>query len=368
MLLDADRVWELWNIRAFWPEAGPEDLERIRTGRQEVLAREREAFAGLWSGDRGLLAPGHEFFAKHPELRSGVIVSLHLGPYKLLPEIYLDAGISPVVLVNEEALEQMRPEVEATRERLGLSTPITWIAVGAKGFVLDLMRAARSGRPILVYFDGNSGGDGFVGTRDQGLPYALPGREVRIRTGLARLICRLSLPVHCVSVHWEEGGTLAWSLEETPAWGPRDDPDRVTRLLADWMFAMIRQFPAQWHFWTMLKESCSCFGSAQMSGSQVPMGLRGDYQRAYDSCCDRSSATVRLVLQSEIEVWPGQVLADLTDDRFFDAAGLSDADLDALRCGEPTLAELEQMHGEAWVRFHGLRLCLLGMARLGGPS
>ncbi|MBU8870224.1 MAG: hypothetical protein KOO60_05030 [Gemmatimonadales bacterium] len=363
---DADRIWELWNIRAFWPNAGPEDLERIRQDKIKVLAKEREAFAGLWTGDRELLAPGHRFFADHPELRTGVTISLHQGPYKLVPELFLDQGISPVVLVNEAALEKMRPDIEKTAERLGLKAPISWIAVGAPRFAMELIRVAREGRPIVVYFDGNSGGDGYVGTRDQGLPYRLPGREIRIRTGLARLVCRLGLPVHLVSVSWDKKYRPIWRKEPSQSWDRTADPDQVTRLMADWVFSEVRAHPEQWHFWTMIKESCACFSTSGLTGFQVPEGLHRDYQDAFLTCCHRSPETVRLILQSQAEVWPGGVLADLTDDRFFDSAGMRDEDLDTLRLGEPTLAELESIHGQAWVRFHGLRLCLLGMARLGG--
>lgn len=363
---DADRIWELWNIQAFWPDATLEDLEQIRTKRQAVLAKEREAFAGLWTGDRAVLAPGHGFFDAHPELRRGVIVSLHQGPYKLLPELYLNEGISPVVLVNNLALEKMRPDFELMADRLGLKTPITWIAVGEPRFAMKLLQEAKADRPIIVYFDGNSGGDGFTETRDQGLPYRLPGREVRIRTGLARLVCRLGLAVHLVSVHWDEEFRPVWTKEPTQRWDRSANSDNVTRLMADWIFGQVQTRPEQWHFWIMLKESCACFASSRLAGPQVPEGLWRDYQGAFITCCERSPKTVRLILQSEAEVWPGGVLADLTDDRFFDAAGLRDEDLETLRLGEPTLAELEDLHGRAWVRFHGLRLCLLGMARLGG--
>ncbi len=73
-----------------------------------------------------------------------------------------------------------------------------------------------------------------------------------------------------------------------------------------------------------------------------------------------------MILESAVEVWPGDVLADLTQDRFFPAQGLTEADLDTLRQGHPTLDSLTETHGLEWVRFHGLRLCLLGLARLGG--
>ncbi|MBU2503256.1 hypothetical protein KJ682_18150, partial [bacterium] len=66
-----------------------------------------------------------------------------------------------------------------------------------------------------------------------------------------------------------------------------------------------------------------------------------------------------------VEVWREAFLADLSADRFYPAAGLRDQDLEILRTGRPTLAELSEYHGRAWVGFHGLRLCLLGMARLG---
>jgi hypothetical protein len=97
----------------------------------------------------------------------------------------------------------------------------------------------------------------------------------------------------------------------------------------------------------------------------LPPALRGDSRQAFTACCDHAPRTARLVLEHRIEVWAGEVLADLTTDRFYPAAGLSDDDLEILRGGRPTLQELREHHGEAWLRFHGLRLCLLGAARLG---
>jgi len=76
-------AWELWNLQALWPDAGPNDLDKMKERRQSILAREREALAGLWSGDRQCLTPGHSFLEKNPQLLSGLIVSSHLGPYRL---------------------------------------------------------------------------------------------------------------------------------------------------------------------------------------------------------------------------------------------------------------------------------------------
>jgi len=363
---EADITWELWNLRALQPDADREDLLEIKRRQELVLAREREALAGLWTGDQDILAPGHGFLEQNPELASGVTVSMHLGPYQLLAEPFLAAGLEPVILLNSRAKKSFQPGTEAFVKHLGHRTRIQWISVGEKGFVRELVRAVRSQRPVLVYLDGNSGDKGMEETRGRGLRYNLPGREIRVRTGLAKLVCRLGCPVHRVSLHWTEDWDLVWRRDPTLTWSRKDHPDLVTRVLFDWCFGRIMARPEQWQYWAMLRESSSCFGSIGLDEPRVPTGLREDYKQAYATCLERSPETVRLIMEKAVEVWPGDVLADLSEDRFYPAAGLRDEDLEPLRGDNPTLAELTSHHGEAWVRFHGLRLCLLGMARLGG--
>lgn len=363
---EADLTWELWNLRALQPDAGREDLLEIKRRQELVLAREREALAGLWTGDRDLLAPGHGFLERNPALKTGVTVSMHLGPYQLLAEPYLAAGLEPVILLNSQAMKSFQPGVEALTRHLGHRTRIEWVPVGGRGFVRALVKAVRSRRPVLIYLDGNSGEKGMAETRNRGLRYSLPGRDIRVRTGLAKLVCRLGCPVHRVSLHWEDDQGLIWRREPTLTWGRNDNPDHVTRVLFDWCFSRIMERPEQWQYWAMLRESSSCFGERLGEESRVPTGLRSDFQRSYATCLERSPDTVRLILEKAVEVWPGDVLADLSEDRFYPAAGLCDADLEPLRKDNPTLAQLTAHHGESWVRFHGLRLCLLGMARLGG--
>ncbi len=363
---EADLIWELWNLRALQPDACREDLLEIKRRQELVLAREREALAGLWTGDQDILAPGHGFLDSNPELKSGVTVSMHLGPYQLLAEPYLAAGLEPVILLNSRAMKSFQPGTEALVKHLGHRTRIQWVPVGGRGFVRALVRAVRSGRPVLVYLDGNSGDKGMEETRNRGLKYSLPGRDIRVRTGLAKLVCRLGCPVHRVSLHWTDDWDLVWRRDPTLTWGRSDHPDLVTRVLFDWCFGRIMARPEQWQYWAMLRESSSCFGSALGNETRVPAGLRADFQRSFAMCMERSPQTVRLILEKAVEVWPGDVLADLSEDRFYPAAGLSDKDLEPLRRDHMTLAELIAYHGESWVRFHGLRLCLLGMARLGG--
>jgi hypothetical protein len=361
-----DATWELWNIRALWPEADLELLADLKRRQDAVLAREREALAGLWAGDQGYLAPGRGLLASSPELKSGITLSLHLGPYQLLAEPYLAAGCEPAIVLNKSALPSFQAPVDQFLKRLGHRNGVQWIAVGEKGFVRDLLKTVREGRPVLVYMDGNSGQNGMEETRQRGIPYPLPGREIRVRTGLARLFCRLGCPVHRVTLNWEPDGQLVWRQEPTRTWSRSDDPDAITHHLFDWAFDRILEHPEQWNYWAMLRESSACFGRGVLEQAAVPAALQEDFQRSYRICLDRAAGTVKLLLEHQAVVWPGDLLADLTEDRFYPAAGLQDQDLEILRHEKPTLQRLCQVHGRAWVEFHGLRLCLLGLARLGG--
>lgn len=363
----ADARWELWNLRAFWPDAGPADLAEFKERHAAILAREREALARLWSGDGVILAPGHGFRAATPDLTEGLVVSLHQGPYQLVLEIFLAAGLQPLVLASPEARAHNQERSDAMAGQLGYRHRVAWLDVTERADLRRFLAAVRDpGQPVIAYMDGNLGSGGYAGTRDRGLPYRLPGRDLRVRTGLARLAVRLGCPLHPVAVWWDERGLPRWSRAAVLRPGRGDDPDALAIRLWDWCFSEIMARPEQWRLWTMLKESSACFAGGDGDPVMVPEGLRRDYTRAFLTCLERAPRTVRLCLEREIEIWPGDVLVDLEGDRFFPAAGLQDEDLEPLRSGRPTLHELAERHGPVWVGFHGLRLCLLGLARLGG--
>jgi hypothetical protein len=94
--------------------------------------------------------------------------------------------------------------------------------------------------------------------------------------------------------------------------------------------------------------------------------VRQDFQRALTTCLDRASENVGVELIKEMEVWPGDVLANLSDDCFYSAEGMSSAQLTVLKHQPVTLASLAARFGRDWVRFHIARLCLLNLACLRG--
>lgn len=363
---EATTRWELWNLQALYPRADLSDLALLREKRLLIDHHENRALERLVRGGMGLLEPGRDFLANHPELASGVLLTMHIGPYQFLPEPFLAAGIDPGILLLPAAHRHHRERAEQVRDRLGLSGRIDWIPIDSPTFASRMLGVLRAERPLIVFLDGNSGLGGAEKTRDQGIPYSLPGRDIQVRTGLGRLVCRLGCPVHPVVVRWRDDGEIVWHKENSQRWSTEDDSEHVTRLLYDWGFGEVMSTPEQWSFWPMLRDSYTCFASHRLTAGTMPPAVREDFRRAFQICLLHSPESVHVALDKEVEVWPGDVLANLTEHSFYAAEGLQASELSLLRDGIPSLAQLQRQFGEAWVRFHVLRLCLLDLAHLRG--
>ena len=358
--------WDLWTLRCLMPEACQDDVIALHQARRRQATWEHAIYRRLLAGDQTPLESGRRYRIDRPHLGSGLVLTLHLGPYQFALEPFLAAGDHLTVLVNADAERRLRPPAEDLVARLDLPGRLDWITVESRDGVRRLMRALRQGGPVLAFADGNQGHGGLEGTRRQGIPYHLPGREIRVRTGLARLICRTGCPVHPLIVRWDEGGDhLSWSSQPTQRWTRKDDPLAVTHRLFDWAFSEVLKTPDQWSYWTMVAETAAAFAPDQDSRHLSPPSSV-DFNRVFLACLARASRTVRVELEADLEVWPGDVLADRTSDCFYAAEGLRQADLQPLQGKNPTLAELQEWHGSAWVGFHVRRLCLLGLARLQG--
>jgi hypothetical protein len=359
--------WELWILRALEPEADLARLAELKRRRRRVEELETRMYERIVTRREEYLTPGARLLRGAPELREGLVVTMHVGPYQLLPTPWLEAGIIPGVLATAAAHAQLAGPADRLARALRLEGRVEWIPIDSDFFVRRMLAVLRERRPLLVFLDGNVGVGGSARTRQDGLPYRLPGREIRVRTGLARIACRLGCPVHPVVVRWDRTGLPAWRRAPTQSWAAGDSPPEVTRLLYDWGFGEVLAAPEEWTYWNVLKESFACFERGRLTAAGLAPGLREDYRRAFETCLERAPETVRLVLDKRAEVWPGDVLANLTDDVFHAAEGLEPEQLDWL-CGGRRLAEIRDRYGSSWTRFHALRLCLLDLARLAGVA
>ena len=362
--------WDLWLLRALWPIAEADDLEILLQARRRGRPCLGELPRRLLAGDRELTAQGHELLAGDSDLRAGIVLTLQVGPYPCVLEPFLAAGLAVTVLGSEACLARLRPAAASLEQRSGQGASLVWLQASAPAAgrrLRQAAQAARAGGPVVVFADDVAPDTRLRYGGEPLAPWRLPGREVRVSTALARWFCREALAVHPVAVHWcDDGRGLRWSRQATQRWTPRDDPRIVTQRIHDWIFHEIAADLAQWSGWPLLVQATLAMADgADLAGHDVvPSGLRADYQRALRLCLERAAANVKVRLEADLVVWPDDVLADLTHDRFYPAAGLRDQDLVDLRTDSCTLAGLVSRYGRRWVETHVQRLCLLGLARL----
>jgi len=349
------RRWDLWNLKTLFPDWGEPERERLlRTG-ASYDARQQALFADPVKARRRFGAAAADVLREHPDLRSGLTISLHLGPYSLAPVPWLVAGHNVHVLVNRASLSEIRPIYDGLQAVLNLPGRVVWVPIEGRGFALRLWRALRRGQPVFAFLDGNDGLDGCEGTLREGIVHRLPGRDIRVRTGLARLALRLRCPVHSLVTVWDGKGEFNWQRGPSWHWPSDTSAAAATDEMFAWGFGMIRRHPAQWRAWNMLT---GVYDSFRNEPSEP--GARTGFADPREVLAAENRDTP-LVWRRQAVVWPGDMLEDVTGNCFYAAEGFSSSDLahlTGLKGFSP--AELVRWQNRGWVARHLPRLVALG--------
>lgn len=353
-MTDVQRLWDLWNLKALFPEWGDQERTSLLRAGAALDARQQELFGDPRTARKRFAPAAEKVLQDHPDLAAGLTISLHLGPYSLAPVPWLLAGHDVRVLVNRASLVEIKPIYEAVQKLLALPGRVIWVPIEGRGFALHLWRALRRSQAVFAFLDGNDGLDGSEGTLREGLLYHLPGRAIRVRTGLARLALRLDCPVHSLVTVWDAAGEFRWQRGPTWRWTRDTTPAAATRDLFDWGFGVIRSQPAQWRAWNMLTGVYDAYRPDQ-AGPAVPAGFR-----VPQDVLAPENRHVPLVWQREAAIWPGDMIADVARDCFYAAEGLQAAEVTDLAGRRAfSVAELEAWRGSAWVARHLPRLVAL---------
>jgi len=297
----------------------------------------------------------------HPELKSGLTLSLHLGPYSLAPVPWLVSGIDVCLLVNRSSLAEIKPIYDGLHSQLKLPGRINWVPIEGKSFVMKMARALRRHEPVFAYLDGNDGLAGSEGTLRQGMLHQLPGRNIRVRTGLARLALRLRCPVHTLVTLWGEEKGFRWQRGPSWQWPSQTSAEAASNDMYSWGFGLIAEHPAQWRAWNML--------------TGVPDGFRATATGANDQDIDPYAVVAqenrddKIFWQREVRLWPGDMLEDVAGDCFYGASGLQASELAVLQGRNGfTANQMIAQFGELWAVAHLPRLVALGFVANSIPA
>ena len=218
------------------------------------------AAPSFWPGFRVEGAPSGE------EVRPGqgvLFACQHVGPQRFaFVEVAargwrVNAAMSEAFVERAQAwLAGMRraargSPMEAALERVRLLPPVEH-PDGPQ----EMVRALRRGEAVMFDVDGNTGVGGRAATFEEGLPLRFLGRDVHVRTGIARLAFRTGAPIVPLLARWR---TLRVpELRFSPAIRPEAGEDieafsgRALGALYGLLDRTLREDPAQWEMWSQL--------------------------------------------------------------------------------------------------------------------
>ncbi len=337
-------MWDLWNLRSLFPEHGPNELAEILSEGEILDLRQDKLFAKPRKALSILQKPAINFLKQNTDLSSGLIISLHLGPYSLAPLPWLLSGLDVHVLVNKMSLAKIKPIYDGLNNYLPIPGKVIWVPIEGHNFAIKIVRALRQHKVVLAFLDGNDGIGGSEETLKEGLTYQLPGRKIKVRTGLARIAARCGAPIHSVVTIWPPTGTFKWERGPTWAINSSSSPDKTTETLYDWAFDVVINHAPQWKCWNMLTGVYESFAPETVISGNDPI---------------TDSTTVKWTGKGLL--WPGDMLEDLEGHCFFAAEGLTHINIKFLQqktgC---SVASLNREYGPDWISIHLPRLAALG--------
>ena len=80
--MNGSESWRLWNLRALKPEATTTSLKRIETQRKELALDGNHHVSP--DGIIKITKEAKQFVSNHPELKTGITVTMHMVLYALL--------------------------------------------------------------------------------------------------------------------------------------------------------------------------------------------------------------------------------------------------------------------------------------------
>ncbi|GGH00043.1 hypothetical protein GCM10007415_39910 [Parapedobacter pyrenivorans] len=138
-------------------------------------------------------------YASALQKRPGIICTFHTGSYRFLNLLLAHAGTPLSLVVAGDVLKQEKEtfenRFEPAAQHIGIKPDIDFINASLPSSLISMARAAKQGRCLLVYLDGNTGSGDAENTGNLlTLPFC--AGQLRVRKGTAVLAYRLGLPLY----------------------------------------------------------------------------------------------------------------------------------------------------------------------------
>lgn len=220
-----------------------------------------------------------------------IIVTYHTGSYRMINFLLAQAGVPFSLLVSGTALHHEHRErnrlYASVAAQTGMGLDMQLIDAEQPKALLQLSRAAKAGRTLLAYIDGNTGTPVADKDRHNLLQIDFGRQHLAVRVGLASLAYRLEVPIYPVrcrrrGMDMERNRDIRF--EHLPAIMPVQPTTRpfaheATASLYQYLASLVTDHPEQWEGWLTLHHKLADPPATAPTGMTEPLSDWAVYRR-----------------------------------------------------------------------------------------
>lgn len=184
---------------------------------------------------------------------SGILITFHYGPYRLLPKLLVQMGYEVTLLASGAVLERELNYYRSELEDAGLlQNQLECIDANQANSLRRILRAIKNKRLVLMFLDADEGGgkekEG-IGEDKLAVPFG--SHFFYWRTNIFKLACRFGISVHCTfmkrannAVQWQIAPFMnIMDTEEGPA------AELMMRAFSALQMAFHQMMQQGWIYW-----------------------------------------------------------------------------------------------------------------------
>lgn len=186
----------------------------------------------------------------------GIICTYHTGSYRLINRLLVEAGVAFSLVVSTEVYNTEAASFKAAFDRYNSSSQsFDLIDAEQPTALLKMIRAAKSGKNLLVYVDGNTGAGK---NRVNNLTVDFMDGQLSVRKGMAVLASILKRPIYPVSCIRSAVDKVHFKVHDSiiqPKGLARDCfvQQAMQQVYAD-LASVLKEDPSQWECWLYLHQ------------------------------------------------------------------------------------------------------------------
>lgn len=228
-------------------------LDNLATAYSDITDKSRLA-------DIKIKEPHSDYFKEIVKSGPLLIVTFHTGSYRLLNFLLAKWNIPISILLNQIALKEQGPIYsKLSKEISGTETQLELIDSDSPRSAINLLKAIKDKRLIIIYIDGNTGmGDRASENKNSILVNFLNGR-LYVRGGIGYLSYKTQTPVLPVLAHFDDDGSNiieCFPVIRPNAEGTKEDYEyEAMQKVYDNAASVIGKYPNQWEGWFYIHKS-----------------------------------------------------------------------------------------------------------------